>query len=142
MRRIIITCFVAGLLAGLLASTSRADAAITCPQEHLGLAVYDIADQTVGPTSWSATCNGAMWYINFTLEYEVNGQWNPANCVNTQPCYIRRPTSGYYSAGSSHSGGVTFAPRNGCDLRFRVRMTLVGKGGNGFSFVSNPTVVC
>lgn len=144
MKRLLILFLVAmaGLIGGFHEWTARADAAISCPSERLGLAVFNTANNTVGPTSWDATCVGAMWSANFYLEHEVNGRWSASNCVNTSPCYIRRPTSGYFSSGQSPSGTVTFAPLNGCELRYRVRMTLQGKGGNGFSFVSNSTTVC
>src|SRR4249919_1872532 len=115
--------------------SAPAQAAISCPSEHLGLAVYNAGGGgTVGPTSWSATCNGAQWTAEFILQYQVNGDWNQANCVNSTPCGIRRPSTGFYSAGSSHSGNVTFDPLNGCFVRFRILMSLVGKGGNGFTF--------
>lgn len=144
MKRLIIlfavmmTAFIVGAY-----HPAKADASITCPLVSLN---YPNPNSDTVSEGWAIQCNGAKWNVEFMLQYESSGVWHNADCVNTHPCDIWRPSqTTNYDAGSQHGGTVTFdvVSTAGCGVRWRVHATMWGAGGNVVGPISSPiSAVC
>lgn len=140
MKRILIRSVfvaVAIFIAGFHEWTPRADAAITCPYRNLGTPTANF--ETV-VFSWGAKCDNAMWHAEFEVQYEQGGAWHNADCVNTHPCSVVRPTTGWYPAGSNQGGTINFdvLSQAGCSTRWRALIWTVGKGGTSQGPFAGP----
>lgn len=142
MRRLLL---LAATFAALLAVGAQAPAAqaqidgFSCPSFSLGTPAWSGGNLQ---ESWVASCSGAMWHADFYAQIEISGAWQDANCVNTMPCHIRKPSSGQFTTGQ-HSGTVNFDPLGNCTSRYRIHLFLQSVGGTQFGpFSSVASATC
>lgn len=139
-RKLLILIGIAAFLAGFHEWTPPAHAALTCGWS-MQRPVYSggiVTEQN------AVSCQGNQWHLDYFLQIEIGGVWQNENCVNTQPCYIRRPASGWYDGGTQVKvNTINFDVRNGCTNRYRVHMEMVSQGGKIIGPVSSdPSIVC
>lgn len=143
MKRLLILFVIASFL-GVFhgwAAPAQAQAAFNC-SESLGTPVYHSLGAYL-EESWLAQCNNAQWKADFYVQYESGGSWHSANCQNSSPCHIRRPssTAEWFAANSQASGTINFAVLNQC-INYRVQMFLTSKGGTQFGPFASVKSVC
>jgi len=141
-RRLLLIAMLAA--AFLAVSSTPAQAAFNCGGFYLDRPVFNAGTGVVA-SGYGASCGGAMWKIDLFLQIEIGGAWQDANCVDTQPCYARRPkTAGsWYDPGTTHTGTANFDVRGGCTSRYRTKMFLASQGGVVFGpYVSTPSNTC
>lgn len=77
-------------------------------------------------------CGGNLnvdYVVYLQMQYQqADGSWHTYGCSNGDLCEATRPTSGYYVAGSEHSGTNTWNPGTNIDcdtIRFHAHVVFL-----------------
>src|SRR5690242_1131151 len=105
LKRLIALTGILAALAGAAAPNALANA--TCTINNVSVDGFGLPNAQVF-TSWDFKCGGALnanFQVTLTLQYtDSSGAWHNAGCASGGDCTSQKPSSGWFTAGTEHSG--------------------------------------